>query len=284
MLCRIEVPDAGPLSLYAQHTLHLAVLHLDERPFLPLCVEDGPADEYLVGRHTLPGALAAQLGHEVRGGGVQRTDTPVVEHGQLPYLVCRFAVHPGGSSLCRTGQDEEERQRGTHGLVQQTAYARAPGGEGQEESGEQQQVARVGDGYAPGVGGYEQVGAPSVRVAGRLVEPVTACLTDVVHGDALFLLVSLPLHHDMGTVVHRGIGAGVGYLLKVAEAEGERQGARCTVFVGEGRGGLPLAQVQGTLLRREAGQQSPQQDDHEGEVQEQDREAAECLPLQQVAY
>ena len=125
MLRCVEIPQARPFTVNAQHVLDILIAHLDNLLVLPFCIEYCPSDEYLIRRMPLPCASATQFRDEICRGGVKRTYPPVVQDSYLPHLVGNAAVYLRRLCLWGERQDEEERKGRTHGGTHEAAHSRA---------------------------------------------------------------------------------------------------------------------------------------------------------------
>ena len=117
MLRGIEIVDRSPLALYAKQLLHLLALHPNDRLRLPFRIEYHPAQEDLIGREALPGALATQFGDKLRSGSIQRTDAAVVEHSDAPHRVGYLAVDRRDGRFGYRGGGGEKEEKQDHGSL-----------------------------------------------------------------------------------------------------------------------------------------------------------------------
>ncbi len=91
-----EIVHAGIVG-DAEAALQFSALHLDDRFFYPVIVEEDKAGEYLFRRIFPIRALAIELLGEVDGVGLYRTYPVVIHHEELSELLgSLFRQHTGG--------------------------------------------------------------------------------------------------------------------------------------------------------------------------------------------
>ena len=91
----------------------------------------------------------------------------------------------------------------------------------------------------------------------------------MVHGDRQMLRLVAFLSHDVGLIVHDGIGAGIVVNLEIGEGQGERKIGCCPMLVQIARHTGSLLQMDGAIMGKEMGDEGAQEDEQQGEVEQQ---------------
>ena len=91
----------------------------------------------------------------------------------------------------------------------------------------------------------------------------------MVHGDRQMLRLVAFLSHDVGLIVHDGIGAGIVVDLEIGEGQGERKVGCCPMLVHIARHTGSLLQMDGAIMGKEMGDEGAHEYEQQGKVEQQ---------------
>ena len=285
----VEVGEPGISPLYAEQPPCLAAFYLDHGLLFPFVVVEEPPGEHLFGGEPSVTAFAAEFHREVAGQRGERADALVVVDAELSQSGGMFPGQGGWSRfgrLCREygcqSRDDAETDAPQGPAVQQAAEGALPVDELGRHGHEQQQVAGVGDGDAPGVVSHREARARPVAVVGRLVEAVASVAGNAVHGDGLAAALLLVGEGDTTHKVEGSPGAGVVFDVEPFERDREGEGLFLPVAVEvDGGGGFAQTQMQGALSAGEPGDECSAQNNQQGQMQ-QPGGRTQCAVAQQI--